>query len=302
MNLNQLRLFYYAAKLGSPGLAAKELYITPPAVTNGIQRLEDSNEIKLFNRSKKKYVLTNAGKALYPVAETIFEMEIMANDCIRSFQNHTRKYIRIHSHESFGAYFLPSLINLINKSYPKIYISVDIMPTYQVIENTVSLKNDLGFISFPIENDKLSIREILEDSIIIIVRPDHPLAKKAVIKPKDLEGQVLIRQRESSAIPKVFNKFVQEENIHVHSSFELSNNEAIKRAVEMGSGVALISKEVVRKEIKRGELKAIPLSDRSCVQKYYLIHHKSKYISNLFQSLLNIIQKWQSDYAKNISD
>ena len=78
MNLNQLKIFYLSSKLGSLSAAGRELNITQPAVTKGIQRLQNYYEIKLINRFGKKMVLTDAGEALYGIAEKIFEMEKQA--------------------------------------------------------------------------------------------------------------------------------------------------------------------------------------------------------------------------------
>lgn len=65
MNLGQLKIFYLASKMGSLSKAAEALFITQPAVTKGIQRLQEYYGIKLFNRFGKKLVLTDAGSALY---------------------------------------------------------------------------------------------------------------------------------------------------------------------------------------------------------------------------------------------
>jgi len=298
MNLNQLRTFYYTAKIGSPGFAANHLYITAPAVTLAIRRLEEHCEVRLFKGFGKKLALTSAGKALYEIAESIFEMEILADDCIRSFQHQKGKYIRIHSEESFGAYFLPSLINLFNKMKPNVQISVDVMSSDRVVENTVSLNNDVGFTSYAIEHKKLVVKEILEDPLVLISAPSHPFTRKNCIEPKDLEGQTLIMQRKSSAIPRVIKNFAERKNVHFSISMELSNNEVIKRVVEGGSGIALVSREVANKEVQTGKLKAIPLSDRSIVQKYYIAYHREKYISVVLKSLLDMIEEWASNRGK----
>src|SRR4030043_97674 len=189
MNLNQLKVFYLAAKHGSMSAAAEVLCITQPAVTKGIQRLQEYYEIKLFNRSGKKMVLTDAGEALYGIAESIFEMEHQAEESLRDFQQRKKGFIRILSSESFGSYYLPFIINRFSKANPRIRISVDLLPTEQIVEKTVALSNDLGFISYPVPHKKLFMREILEDSYQIIVPPGHPFALKAVIEPEDLAGQ-----------------------------------------------------------------------------------------------------------------
>lgn len=244
--------------------------------------------------------LTEAGGALFKLAEKVFEIERLAENCIRSFQIQNEQLIQIHASETFGAYYLPALINRFNGLYPNVNISVDIMLTDQVIENTIGINNDIGFISYPIENEKLLIREVIEDKLVLILSPDHPLATKACIKPADLEKQVIIMHEKCSAIRKALLTFVEKSKIQITTSIEYSNNEAIKRAVELKAGVALISRLVADKEIQMGELKAVPLSDSSISRQFYVIHHKDKFIFNVLENFLDTMKVWKAEYDMGV--
>lgn len=296
MNLNQLKIFYMAAKHGSLSAAADVLCITQPAVTKGIQRLQEHYDIRLFNRFGKKMALTDAGEALYGIAESIFEMEHQAEESLRDFQQRKKGFIRILSSESFGSYYLPFIINRFSKANPRIRVSVDLLPTEQIVEKTAALGNDMGFISYPVPHDKLFIREILEDSYQIIVPPEHPFALKAVIEPEDLAGQPVILHEQGSAPRKSTEEFAKRHGVNLSIVLELSNNEAMKTAVEEGVGIAVITRLVVSKEIRMGTLKAVPLSDPAMTRKFYLIHHKDKYISRPLQSLIDMVDQWASEY------
>lgn len=300
MNLNQLKIFYLAAKHGSLSAAADVLCITQPAVTKGIQRLQEHYDIRLFNRFGKKMALTDAGEALYGIAESIFEMEHQAEESIRDFQQRKKGFIRILSSESFGSYYLPFIINRFSKANPRIRISVDLLPTELIVEKTAALGNDLGFISYPVPHNKLFIREILEDSYQIIVPPGHPFALKSVVEPEDLAGQPVIVHEKGSAPRKNTEEFVRKHGVNISIVLELSNNEAMKTAVEEGVGIAVITRLVVSKEIRMGTLKAIPLSDPSMTRKFYLIHHKDKYISRPLQSLIDMVDQWASEYRRDL--
>jgi DNA-binding transcriptional LysR family regulator len=236
--------------------------------------------------------LTEAGEALYRLAGKIFEIELLAEDCIRNFQDKNEQQIYIHASETFGAYYLPAFINRFNQCYPRVKISISIMLTDQVVENTLNVKNDIGFVSYPVLDVRLLIREVLEERFVLIVSPDHPLAQKRVIRPADLKNEVIVMHEKSSAVRKALLKFVDKEKIRISTSMEYSNNEAIKRAVELKAGVALISHMVAHKEIQRGELKAIPLSDAAIRRKFYLIRHKDRYISKSLENLLAGVETW----------
>jgi len=301
MNLNQLKIFYLSAKLGSLSAAARALNITQPAVTKGIQRLQEYYEIKLTNRFGKKLALTDAGDALYEIAEKIFELEKNAEESIRDFQQRKKGHIRIHASESFGAYYLPSIIGPFSKSNPNIRISINILPNEQVVENVAGLNNDLGFISYPIEHKKVLIREILEDRLVIIVPPDHAFARKKYLAPRDLNGQNMIIHEKGSTPQRVIDEFIKKNKISIFIPMELSSNRAVKKAVEDGTGIALISRNVASEEIQMGRLIAIPLSGRAIKRKFYLVHHKDKYISESLGRLIEMVDKWAAEYTKSFS-
>jgi DNA-binding transcriptional LysR family regulator len=300
MNLNQLKIFYLAAKHGSLTAAADVLCITQPAVTKGIQRLQEHYEIKLFNRFGKKMALTDAGEALFGIAESIFEMENQAEESLRDFQQRKKGFIRILSSESFGSYYLPFIIDRFCRINPKIRMSVDLLPTELIVEKTAALANDIGFISYPAPHAKLVSREILEDSYQIIVPEGHPLAAKPVIEPEDLAGHRLIVHEQGSAPRKSIEEYIRKHRINLSIPLELSNNEAIKTAVEEGIGIAVITRRVVSKEIEMGKLRAIPLADPEMKRKFYLIHHKDKYISRPLQSLIDMVDQWSAEYLRGL--
>lgn len=301
MNLNQLKIFYYAAKNGSLSAAAQELFITQPAVTKGIQRLQEHYEIKFVDFVGKKLMLTDAGEVLYHIAEKIFEMEKQAEESIRDFQQRKRGRIRILSSESFGDYYLPRIIIPFSNAHPFIRVSMNILPTEQVVENTARLNCDLGFISYSVEHQKLLVKEVLEDRLVIITPPEHPLAHKKLLKPEDLEGQNFIMHEKGSAPRQAIEKLIRKSNISVKIPLELSSNRAIKRAVEAGTGIALISRKVAVEEIGAKRLKAIILADPSMKRKFFMVHHKDKYISESLKLIIDQVFKWTAAYAKELS-
>ena len=201
MNLNQLKIFYMAAKNGNLSLAAQELFITQPAVTKGIQRLQEFYDMKFVDHIGKKLILTDAGEVLFEIAEKIFELENQAEESIRDFQQRKRGHIRILSSESFGDYYLPRIIIPFSKAFPLVRITMNILPTEQVVSHTATLNNDLGFISYPVEHNKLLVKEVLKDQLVIITPPGHPLTRKKKLAPGDLARPIADHAREGVCSP-----------------------------------------------------------------------------------------------------
>jgi DNA-binding transcriptional LysR family regulator len=297
MNLNQLKVFYLAAKIGNLSKAARELNITQPAMTKGIQRLQDFYDIKLFNRFGKKLVLTDAGLGLYQIAEKIFDLEVKAEDSIREFQQLKKGHIRIHAGESFGAYYLPSMINPLSKKYPSIRISVTILPTELIVKNVADLKNDIGFASYHVAHEKLVCREILEDKMVFIASPGHRLVNKKRLTIMDLAGQSVIVHENGSVPSQAIGEFIRKNKIDIRIPLELSSNRAIIQAVAGGLGIALVSRHVAREEIVTGKIVVLPFPGPSLTRRFYLVHHKDKHITEVLKRLIERIDRWADAYA-----
>lgn len=289
MNLNQLKLFYQAVKSGSLSAAAQELHITQPAVTKGIQRLQEHYEVKLVHRMGKKLTLTRAGASLYAVSEKIFEMEQKAEDCLREYRKEETSRLRIDASESFGAYYLPEVINRFNHLFPNVRVTVDVLPNRRVVENTAGLNNDLGFISQSIAHPKLFSVAIAKEELVFIVPPAHPLAEKEKMVPADLSDQTIIMHEDGSALHEKINRLMAANRIVYTTPLTLSNNEAIKRAVAGGSGITLISRKVASEEIRTGRLKAVGMEGSAISRKFYMIHHKEKHLFTNLQSFMDLM-------------
>jgi DNA-binding transcriptional LysR family regulator len=298
MNLNQLKIFYQAAKRKNLSVAAEDLFITQPAVTKGIQRLQEFYDMKFVDHIGKKLILTDAGEVLFEIAEKIFELESKAEESIRDFQQRKRGRIRILSSESFGDYYLPRIIIPFSKTYPLVRITMSILPTEQVVDNTAMLNSYLGFVSYPVEHKKLVVREVLEDQLVIITPPNHPLVSHPSLTHRDLEEQMLIMHEAGSAPRRAIENYIRKNNLSINVHLELSSNRAIKRAVEDGIGIALISRRVANEEIRDKRLCAIPLSDPSMTRKFYMVQHKDKYLSESLQNFIEMVFKWSDDYMQ----
>jgi LysR family transcriptional regulator, transcriptional activator of the cysJI operon len=302
MNLNQLKLFYLAVKKGSLSAAADDLNITQPAVTKGIQKLQEYYEVDLAHRIGKKLVLTPAGESLFEISEKIFDMEKLAEDCLNEHHQQKMGQLRIHTSESFGAYYLPEIISLFSKFNANIQITADILPNHLVVENTVSLQNDLGIVSHPVTHRKLLISEIMEEEMVIIVSPEHAFAGYPCIHPRQLHGQSMIMHEEGSIQREAILKFISEFDISIAMPMVLSNNEAIKRAVERQTGMALISRRVACEEVEAGKLAAIPLSGGAVTRKFYLVRHREKHMSKSMEKLMDLVAEWSSEYREKSFD
>ena len=296
MNLYHLKTFYFTAKYKSLTKAAEFLCITQPAVTKQIKQLQSHYNLKFLDIIGKKVILTDAGLNLYTIAERIFDMESQAEEAIKDFQEYNKGKISILASESFGSYHIPYIIRDFKQTRPEISISIQTVTNKDIIESISELKEDIGFISAPVQNPKISVHEILEDEIVLVASPNCKFTSTQELNLQDLDGREIIMHEQGSVIRKVVDAFLKKNKIDMCMKYEISNSEAIKKLVENNMGMAFLTKSIVHKEIKSGELIAIPVPDKNFRRKYYMIYHSEKYFSKPLKDFRDLIMRWADIY------
>jgi len=314
MDFNRLKIFYLTAQYASLNEAAEKLSIAPQVVAQEIKHLQADYGVKFLNSIQGNLVLTDAGQMLYVIAHEIFDLEKQAEYRIRGFQQasqprkpaspsiqnqqHAENLIRVHVSESFGAYYLPAIINAFKQLNPQIRVAMNVLPLKTLVNNTIKQKCDISFIPEYIENKKLLIRELIEDKLVVIVSPNHPLKALPQIKPLNLEGQFLVMHENDPIQHQAIETFVQDKSILLFKHLEFSNYEAIKQAVEDDAGISVICNKIVSDEVRNGKLVAIPLANQTITQKFYMIRPKDKIVSPSLGSFIEVAFKWVESYTQ----
>jgi DNA-binding transcriptional LysR family regulator len=288
MNFNQLRTFYAVARKKSFTMAARELFLTQPAVTIQIQKMEADYGTKLFDRVGKKIFLTEAGKILYSYAEKILTLLTQAEEALIDVKELKSGKLSIGASATVGSYYLPKLFEVFGKKYPTIEIQMNVTNSYTVVEDVLAFRNDLGFVSRLHHRERLVVIPFLEEELVLIVPPDHPLAHKEEVLLEDLTGQPFISREVGSATRELLEERVGREGVSMKVVMDLASNEAIKRAVEDGLGISFISKYVVKKEVDQGLLRMFTLADERILRRFFIIYHEDKYLSNTLRAFLNV--------------
>jgi DNA-binding transcriptional LysR family regulator len=289
MNFNQLRIFYSVAKNRSVTLAAKELFLTQPAVSIQIHLLEEYYDVKLFNKCGRGIIITEEGKVLLSYAEKIFSFSDEMEESLRQIKSLKRGKLKIGSSMTFGSCRLPKLLKIFKLQYPDIEIQMDIGNYEQVIERVLSFQNDIGFIGTDYIDKNLVLIPYIKESLVLITPPDHELAQKKVITFKDLNGQKMITREKCCSTLKLIEKELIKNEISIETIMELGSNEAIKQAVEAGLGVSIISYNVVNQENEQGKIKILHFAkNNDVIRNYHIIYHKEKNLSDLLEKFLQV--------------
>ena len=298
MNFNQLWIFYNVAKYRSFSRAAKALYLTQPSISTQVKLLEKSYNIRLFERFGKKVELTHYGQNLFSYAEKIFNLTQEADRVIEDLKGMRSGNLRIDTSLTLGSYYLSDILAAFASKFPNIKIQMGVGNTQEVVENVLTFRTDLGLIGHTESHEKLVVIPFIEEELVIIVSPPHEFARQKKIKPSRLNGQPFIMRERGSMTREVVEGIFKQEQISVNGIMELASNEAIKRAVEDGLGISIISANVVTREVKAGLLKVVRLSGEKVTRHFSIIYHKDKYLSNIIQSFLEIAAEYAHHYTR----
>lgn len=288
INLNQLKVFHAVAKRGSFTEAARDLSITQPAVTIHIRELERYYGVRLFDRAGRGAKLTPVGQTLLEYAQRIFALTEEAEHALENASELRAGRLRIIASLTVGAYHLPPVINLFKSKFPEIQVTLSLDNSQRVVERIAELHDDVGFLSGPVRDERLVVRPFLEDELILVVPPDHAWAMRRSVSLHELGDQPLILREPGSATRALVEERLRQAGIRPRVSMELGSNEAIKRAVEMGMGVSLLSGTIVRREAEAGLVRLLRIREKGLTRLFQIITHRERQRSRLIAAFLDV--------------
>jgi len=288
MNLNQLRVFHAVAKGGSFTQAAQALSITQPAVTVHIRELERYYGVRLFDRGGRRVKLTDAGQTLFEYAQRIFTLAEEAEHALENVRSLRAGRLQILGSLTVGAYYLPPVINLFKAKFPEIHVILSVDNSQRVVERIADLREDVGFLSGPVRDERLVVRPFLEDELVILVPPGHAWSTRRSVSLHELGEQPLILREPGSATRALMEERLRQAGIRPRVSMELGSNEAIKRAVEMGMGVSVLSATIIKREAEAGLLRILRIREKGLTRQFQIIIHRERERSRLIAAFLEV--------------
>ncbi len=296
MNLKQLEAFVRVSERKSFSKAARELFLTQPTISAHISSLEKELDVRLFVRNTKEVDLSEEGKKLYGYARQIVELEYKIEDLFSGEKGHEQKCITIAASTVPAQYLLPQILARFNEKYPKEQFKISEMDSAQVIEQVLNRTIDVGFTGTVLEKKRCVYIPFYEDELIIITPNNEKFRKlkKENEKTTWIEEEPLIMREEGSGTRKEAEKQLKKSGIDISTLnvvASIENQETIKRSVENGMGVSVISRLAAQKEIEAGELLdfALPLGDR--VRNINIVYNKDIRLSGMTERFIRVVRE-----------
>lgn len=189
ITIRQLEIFIAVSRAESYTQAAKEIHLTQPAVSMQIKQLEHQLGIPLFEQLGKKIYLTEAGKEIYQHARNILDQLDEMETFIDNIKGLNQGKLRI-SVATTANYFAPTLLSTFYKRFPGVTVTLDITNRQTLIQQLDENEVDLVIMGKPPKNMPLDATPFMDNPLVIIAPPDHPLARKKKIPIAQLEKEI----------------------------------------------------------------------------------------------------------------
>lgn len=263
LTVAQLRTFRAVARLDSFSRAAAELHLTQPAVSAQIAALEKALGARLFDRVGRRVVLTAAGQAaLRAAGDIVARLDALTRE-LRDLGELKTGQLRLGASQVVGVYLLPDLLAQFRRLYPAISLSVRVEPARRIVDLVANEELDVGLVGegAPAANDRVCRRPILADELLVIVPRGHVLAGMTSVTAANLAQLPFLLPRLDSASSQTLIEQLAAEGIELQSVMELGNVGAVKRAVEAGLGISVVSRCAVQRELDDGRLCSVRIAD-----------------------------------------
>lgn len=260
-NLSSYRIFYTVANTGNISKVAKELYISQPAISKSIQKLEESVGCKLFSRSSRGVVLTDEGKLLYEHVSEAFETLTMGEEKLKRSIELGVGHLKIGVSSTLCKYLLLPYLKEFIRQNPHISISISCQSTNDTLKLLEDNKIDIGLIGKPenLKNIHFDFLEEIEDIFVAAKDYLRNLKARGIQKDHILQSSTLMLLDKNNMTRQYIDDYLQENQIIIKDSIDISDMDLLIDFARIGVGVACVIKNFVREDLENGTLVEIPL-------------------------------------------
>lgn len=278
VTFRQLKVFESVARLLSYTKAAKELYLSQPAVSMQIKQLEENVGLPLLEQIGKKIFLTEAGNEMYHYARSIARELNEAGDIIELLKGVESGRLEISVATTANA-FATRMLAMFKQQHKGVTISLDVTNRESLLKQLEDNEKDIAIMGRPPENADLVIEAFADNPLVVIAAPDHHLVGQQPIPLSMLQDQTFVVREQGSGTRTAMQRFFNEHNLSISSSMEMNENEAIKQAVQAGMGLGVVSIHTIELELETNRLVILDVEDFPIMRHWYLVHRKEKRLS-----------------------
>ena len=295
MQIEVFKIFRDLADSGSFSLAAESNGISQSAVSQKIRALEERYSVILIERSRRAFALTAEGEAFLGASREIADLYEHLDDRLKSLSNVVEGQLTIGVIYSIGLHELPPYIKAFRTAHPAVEVGVEYRRSWKLYTAVMEGEVDLGLVCYPAKKKGLQILPFLNDRLVLICHPDHPLARRASVRLADMEAERFISFEPDQPTRKVIDKAMRDQGVQIHHAIEFDSVETVKRAVEIENGISIVPSRTICQELENEALAAVEIADPQLWRPLGILLKRDRARSPALREFLALLQKPMDD-------
>lgn len=291
MQIETLKIFCDLVETRSFSQAAERNFVTQSAVSQQVRGLEERFKRRLLERvrGRRELNLTEAGEAFYEASREVLRAYAELEEKMRRLTGTVSGTVRVATVYSVGLHELPPVVRRFMTSYPQAKIDLEYSRTTRIVRDVLSGAVELGVVAFPEKRRGLEVVTLDGDRLVLICPPAHPLARRRKVSAADLQGQDFVLFERDIPTRRATDRALRAHGVTIHRVAEFDNIETIKRAVEVGLGVAVVPRPSVLDEQRSGQLAVVPLAEPEWKRTVGVIYRSDRVLGTAARKFIELL-------------
>lgn len=292
MHIETLKVFCDLVDLQSFSLAAERNFVTQSAVSQQIRTLEEKFKRRLLERvrGRREVKLTSAGEVFYRECKNVLGAYDQLNESLRGLVGKIGGTVKVATVYSVGLHEMPAKVGEFMSKFPTAKIDLEYSRTTKVVRDVLNGSVELGVLAFPEARRGLTVVQMPAHRLVLICAPDHKFAKRAQIRAKELNGMDFVLFERDTPTRKATDRILKEYGVEVKKIAEFDNIETIKRAVQVGFGLAILPQPSVTDELKNGQLAVVKLAEKDWTRPVGVIFRSDRTLSLAAKKFVQLLE------------
>jgi DNA-binding transcriptional LysR family regulator len=290
MNLETLSLYCEVIRSGSFSLGAQAHRISQSAASQAVRQLEEELGAQLIDRTKRPFMVTPEGRRFFEGCESLLEQYEKIKAEISDHRDGLGGGVRVAVIYSVGLQDMGFYTQQFTARFPQAKVRMAFLHPHEVVEAVIGDEADLGILSFPSAHRSLTVIPWHEENMVFVCHRSHLLAKRKIVSAKEIEGEKFIAFDKNLAIRKAIDRSLRQRGAKPDVAMEFDNIETIKHAIAIQSGVSILPKSSITREVENGVLAAVPLDLPELVRPIGIIHRRQKLLTPVAGKFIEFLQ------------
>ena len=255
-----------------------------------IKQLEDNIDLPLFEQLGKRIYLTEAGKELYQYSRAISQQLSDMEVALDELKGMERGKLNI-SVVTTANYFAPHLLAKFCQRYKGVTVSLNVSNRETVLKQLSDNLIDLAIMGQPPEDLDIDSESFIENPLVVIAPPDHPLCREQNIPVNRLAKEVFLVRESGSGTRGAMERFFAAHDVKINKGMEADTTEAIKQAVQAGMGLGIMSQHTAELELETNRLKILDVQGFPIIRYWHVVNRKNKRLSGIANAFREFLLK-----------